>query len=72
MPDIDWRAAATYAAERFSEPSTRLAVGAVLSRVLGHYTPEDVSLWLEVAGYVLTGVIAAVPDRSLAKSSAGQ
>ncbi|WP_372393695.1 hypothetical protein ABMY26_00365 (plasmid) [Azospirillum sp. HJ39] len=62
MAVIDWRAVAIYAADRFAEPSTRLAVGAVLSRALGHYTPEDVSLWLEVAGYVLTGIIAAVPD----------
>ncbi|WP_372395184.1 hypothetical protein ABMY26_06875 (plasmid) [Azospirillum sp. HJ39] len=66
MPETDWRAAATYAAARFSEPSTRLAVGAVISRILGHYTPEDVSLWLEVVGYVMTGVIAAVPDRKVA------
>lgn len=66
MPQIDWRSAATYAAARLAEPSTRLAIGAVLSRVLGNYTPDDMSLWLEVAGYLLTGVIAAVPDRRAA------
>lgn len=63
MNAFDWRAAASYAASRFAEPSTRLAVGALLSRVLGHYTPDDVALWLEVAGYVLTGLVAAIPDR---------
>ncbi|MBP2297938.1 hypothetical protein [Azospirillum picis] len=63
MSAFDWRAAAAYVATRLSEPSTRLAVGAILSRILGHYTPEDVSLWLEVTGYVLTGIIAAIPDR---------
>ncbi len=63
MTAIDWRAAASYAASRLAEPSTRLALGALVSRLLGTYAPEDVALWLEVAGYVLTGLVAAIPDR---------
>ncbi len=65
MPTIDCRAACAYAAARFAEPSTRLAVGAVLSRLIGSETPESVSVWLEVAGYVLTMAIAALPDRKV-------
>lgn len=62
-PVIDWRAGAAYAADRLREPSTRLALGAVLSRLLGDQAPEDVALWLELAGYALTALIVAWPDR---------
>lgn len=62
-PAFDWRAGATYAADRLREPSTRLALGAVLSRLVGSHTPDDVAVGLEVLGYVLTFLVAAWPDR---------